>query len=266
MSGAGAPRAEPAAGPVRVEREEDGGLVRLVLARPRANVLDGAMLEALVAAVRAAADDAPARALLFEGEGRHFSFGASVEEHQPGQVDVMLPAFHGLFRALAESGLVLLAAVRGQCLGGGLELAAFCHRVLAAPDATLAQPEVKLGVFAPVASLVLPRRLGQARADDLLVTGRPVSAADALALGLVDEVVDDPTAAARAWYREHLAPRSAAALRRAVRAGRHELHEALGATLDRLERLYLDDLMRTADAVEGIAAFLEKRSPRWSHR
>ncbi|MCO5168615.1 MAG: enoyl-CoA hydratase-related protein [Planctomycetes bacterium] len=250
--------------PVRAALEEEGGLLRLVLDRPKGNVLDREMLEALREEARAAG---PAvKALLLEGEGRHFSFGASVDEHRPEVVGALLPAFHGLFLDLAASGKVLLAAVRGQCLGGGLEVAAFCQRLVAAPDATLGQPEVKLGVFAPVASLVLPLRLGQARADDLLLTGRSVGAAEALALGLVDEVAPDPAEAARAWYRQHLAPRSAAGLRHAVLAARHRLHRALTDDLPWLERQYLEELMSTADAREGISAFLEKRAPAWSHR
>lgn len=250
--------------PVRAVLEEDGALLRLVLARPKGNVLDRAMVQALRAQVRDA--DEATRTVLIEGEGRHFSFGASVEEHRAEVVGDMLPEFHALFRDLLGSGKVLLAAVRGQCLGGGLELAAACHRVFAAPDATLGQPEVKLGVFAPVASLVLPLRLGQARADDLLLTGRSVSSEEALALGLVDEVVPDPTEAARAWHRLHLAPLSAAGLRRAALAARALLRRALDEDLPRLERLYLDDLMSTLDAREGIEAFLQRRPPAWSHR
>jgi cyclohexa-1,5-dienecarbonyl-CoA hydratase len=156
--------------------------------------------------------------------------------------------------------------VRGQCLGGGLELAAFCHRVFAAPDATLGQPEVKLGVFAPVASLVLPLRIGQAAADDLLLTGRTVGGEEALALGLVDELAEDPAGAARAWHRARLRPLSAVALAFAARASRHQLDGALGEGLAHLERLYLEELMATRDAREGIEAFLERRSPTWSHR
>lgn len=252
-----------AAVPVEVTLEEEDALLRLVLSRPKANILDGAMLIALEDAVRAA--PTRVRAVLFEGAGAHFSFGASVEEHRPARVRDMLARFHGLFRALAGSGKVLLAAVRGQCLGGGLELAAFCHRVFASPDARLGQPEVRLGVFAPIASVILPLRLGQARADDLLVTGRSVEAEEALRLGLVDEVSPDPSAAARAWVREHLAPRSAAGLRHVVLAGRVALRRALEEDLPVLERQYLDELMATNDAREGLEAFLEKRRPRWMH-
>jgi len=253
------------AGPVRVSLDRDGSLLRLVLNRPKGNVLDRAMLEALRVAVAEHRDRPALRAILVAAEGKHFSFGASVEEHRPAEVGGMLAAFHGLFRDLCRSDRVLLAAVRGACLGGGLELVSVAHRLFAAPDAKLGQPEIKLGVFAPVASLVLPLRIGQAAADDLLLTGRTMDAEEARAVGLVDEVVEDPEAAAVAWYERHLEPLSAVALAHATRAARHRYRAVLEQSLDALERQYLDDLMSTHDAREGIEAFLEKRGPVWKH-
>lgn len=251
--------------PVHAELTRDGVLLRLVLARPKGNVLDRAMLEALRAAVVEHRDRTGLRAILLAAEGKHFSFGASVEEHRPDAVGAMLPAFHGLFRELLACDRVVLAAVRGACLGGGLELASVAHRVFASPDAKLGQPEIKLGVFAPVASLVLPLRLGQSAADDLLLTGRTVEAEEARRIGLVDELADDPEGAALAWFERHLEPLSAAALGHAVRAARHRYRRAVEESLDELEREYLEDLMATHDAREGIEAFLEKRSPTWKH-
>lgn len=260
--GAGLTALEP---PVAVAVEEGGSLLRLTLDRPKGNILDLAMIRALRAAFQGCRERSDLRAVLLTGAGRHFSFGASVEEHQPGQVEEMLPEFHGLFRDLLDCEKVVLAAVRGQCLGGGLELAAACHRVFAGPDARLGQPEVKLGVFAPVASLLLPLRCGQGRADDLLLTGRTVVAEQALAMGLVDELAGDPEERAVAWHREHLRPLSAAALGCAVRAARHHVRRVLVEELPLLEHLFLDELMQTADAREGIASFLERRRPSWTH-
>lgn len=251
--------------PVRTAIEEDGGILTLRLNRPRGNVLDTAMLHALTEGIAAAADRPSLRAILFEAEGPDFSFGASVSEHRRGEVESFLPHFHALFRQLAGTGLVLIAAVRGRCLGGGLELASFCHRVIASPDATLGSPEIRLGVIAPVASIVLPLRIGPRPAEELLLTGRDVAAGRALAIGLVDVLDEEPELAARAWFREHLAPRSAVALRFAVGAARDALHRALDETLPRIERGYLSELMATRDANEGIEAFMEKRSPTWTH-
>lgn len=205
---------------IRVEPLLDGALWKLVLSAPKANVLDSAMIGELTEAFARAGAVPDLKAVCIEGEGSHFSFGASVEEHRPEQVGAMLDRFHGLFEAMHESGLPVLAAVRGQCLGGGLELAAFCQRVFAAPDAMLGQPEIVLGVFAPVASVILPGRVGRGHADDLLLSGRVLPAGEALKLGLVDEVAADPTERAIEWAEHHLLPRSAASLRCATRAAR----------------------------------------------
>lgn len=256
-----------AAGPaVRATLEEGGSLLRLLLARPKGNVIDGEMIAALRAALAARRGALGLRAVLLEGEGAHFSFGASVPEHLPGKVEAMLPAFHALARELAGCGRVVLAAVRGQCLGGGLELALLAQRIVAAPDAKLGNPEIRLAVFAPLASVLLPRRVGAVRAEDLLLTGRTLDAAEALAIGLVDELADDPAAAALDWHRRHLVPLSAAALAQAVSAARQDLLAALEEDLPELERRYFTQLMATADAREGLLAFLERRSPTWTHR
>lgn len=251
--------------PVLAERLEEGRVLWLRLARPKANVLDAEMVGALRTALTRAAGEGGLHAVLLEGEGPNFSYGASVAEHLPGRVAGMLAEFHGLFFDLIRLGRPLLAAVRGHCLGGGLELAAFCHHVVAAPDARLGQPEIQLGVFAPVASFLLPRRVGQARADDLLLTGRNVPGTEALSMGLVDALAEDPHAAALAWARTHLLPLSAASVAMAVRAARHEFHAAFLDQVERLEALYLDRLMALEDPVEGLQAFLERRLPHWSH-
>ena len=253
------------AGPIRVELHETEGVLEVVLDRPKGNILDSAMVGALRADVPAAAADSAVRAILFRGAGKHFSFGASVEEHRADQVEAMLQGFHGLFRDLLAVRKPLLAAVRGQCLGGGLELAAFCQRVFAAPETMLGQPEIVLGVFAPVGSVVLPRRVGQAHADDLLLSGRSVGADEALGMGLVDELADDPREAALAWVGTHLLSKSAASLQFAVEGARYEYARAFLDHIDSLEALYLERLMKCRDAHEGIDAFLERRRPAWSH-
>ncbi len=242
----------------------DDGVVEVLLNQPPGNILDARMLEALREGVREIAAS-QARAVVFAGAGKHFSFGASVEEHLPQGVAAMLDTLHGFFRELVALKRPLLAAVRGQCLGAGLELAAFCHRVIAHPDAVMGQPEMQLGVFAPVASLVLPRRMGQGAADHLLLSGATVGAQEALDSGLVDELAESPTEASLAYARKHLCRKSLPAIEHAVAAARLEMNEAFLAGLDRLERLYLDGLMQHKDPVEGLTAFLEKRRPVWVH-
>ncbi len=250
---------------IRAEPLYAGGALRLVLDRPKANVLDAAMIASLHDAL-ATHVQPQTRLLVLEGAGRHFSFGASVQEHTADQAPAMLEAFHGLFYALAEHSIPTCALVRGQCLGGGLELASWCSHVIAHPDAKLGQPEIKLAVFPPMASLLLPWRAGGGAALDLCLSGRSATAAEAHRLGIVDELADDPEAAWRAWYEQHLADRSAAALRHAERAARRTLVHAMQTHLAELERQYLAELMATHDANEGLAAFLERRPPTFQHR
>ena len=257
------PVGTPADGPVRLEIEEHGALWRVTLATPKANIIDSEKISRLSSIFEAARSAAGLKAIVLEGEGHHFSFGASVEEHLPGAFERMIPAFGGMFRQMFDCSVVTLAAIRGQCLGGGLELACVCHRLFAAPDARLGQPEIVLGVFAPIASVLLAGRVGRGPAEDLCLSGRTISAAEALRIGLVDEVVEDPGAAALAYAREHLLPRSASSLRLAARAVRGPFARAFEDDLARAERLYLTELMATHDAREGLTAFLEKRQPIW---
>lgn len=251
--------------PLSIDRQDDGAVWRMTLGGAKGNVLDSVLIEALADAFAEAARSPALKAIVLEGQGAHFSFGASVPEHLPGAVEQMLPRFHALMLTLIDGAVPVLAAVRGQCLGGGLELVTLCHRVFAHSQAVFGQPEIVLGVFAPVASVVLAERVGRRHAEDLCLSGRSVPAAEALSLGLADELTDgDPTEAALDWARRHLLPKSASSLRYAVRAVRRDLRARLAADLPALERLYLVDLMSTADAVEGLRAFLEKRRPTWS--
>jgi cyclohexa-1,5-dienecarbonyl-CoA hydratase len=206
------------------------------------------------------------KAIVLEGSGGHFSFGASVQEHLPDQVQAMLAELRQLVLRMLDSHVVVLAAVKGQCLGGGLELAGVCHRVFASRDAKFGQPEIALGVFAPIASIVLPERIGRAHGEDLCLTGRVVTADEALRMGLADEIAEgDPADAALAWARTHFAARSAASLRMAVKAVRADLTARIRVELPALEAMYLDELMATHDAHEGLRAFLDKRPPAWRH-
>ena len=253
-------------GPLAVERLEGGAYWDVELCGSKGNVLDSALIDSLIAIFEEATSAPEVKAVCLRGRGKDFSFGASVREHLPDEVGGMLRRFHRLFRAMDASGVPTLAAVRGQCLGGGLELVSFCHRIFAAPDAKLGQPEIVLGVFAPVASLVLPGRIGRANAADLCLTGRIVDASEAKEMGLVDVVTEKPEDAALEYARKHLLPRSASSLRYAVRALRLPVSRRLEEELARLERLYLEELMGTEDAVEGTQAFLEKRPPEWRNR
>ncbi|MGH9331584.1 MAG: enoyl-CoA hydratase/isomerase family protein, partial [Vicinamibacterales bacterium] len=193
------------------------------------------------------------------------SFGASIPEHVPGEIERVLPDMHRLVFDLLDAPAPTAAIVRGQCLGGGFELALACDFIFAAEDAVLGLPEVKLGVFPPAGAALLPARLGAARAARAVLTGETRPAAEWHAAGLVALVAPAARLSAEIerWFNTHFKPRSAAALRHAALAARLALRDEVARTLPALEQLYLDRLTRTADAAEGIAAFMEKRSPRW---
>jgi cyclohexa-1,5-dienecarbonyl-CoA hydratase len=255
-----------AVSPLRVAHDRDGALLRLTLARPKANLIDAAMIDALSAAFAGQRGAQGLRGVLLDHDGPHFSFGASVEEHLPAQCAAMLAGLHALLGAMLDFPAPILVAARGQCLGGGLEVALAGGPIFAAGDAQFGQPEMRLGVFAPAASVLLPWRVSQPAAEDLLYSCRAIGADEARAIGLVQHVADDPVAAALAYFDLHVAPRSAASLGFAVQAARGARVAAAKARLAEVERLYLDGLMRTHDANEGLTAFLAKRPPHWEHR
>jgi cyclohexa-1,5-dienecarbonyl-CoA hydratase len=252
--------------PLKVWFDAEGRLLRLRLNQPKANLIDAAMIAALDEALSQHLSNVSIGALLLDAEGPHFSFGASVEEHLPDQCEAMLGRLHRVILRLVESPVPVLAAVQGRCLGGGLELAAACHMIFVAPDASLAQPEMNLGVFAPAASCLLPELIGPARAFDLLLSGRAITGAEAAAMGLAHEAASQPERAALAYFERHLKPKSTSSLRLAVRAAGFEHGARLRAKIKFVEQLYLNELMTTHDAVEGLHAFLAKRAAQWQHR
>ncbi len=251
--------------PLKDWLEHDNALLRLRLNRPKANIVDAQMITALDGALVAWRTQTTLRAVLLDAQGPHFSFGASVEEHLAPNCAAMLASLHALVLRMLEFPVPILVAVRGQCLGGGLELALAGGPIFAAPDAQFGQPEIKLGVFAPAASVLLPYRVNQPAAEDLLFSGRTISGTEARSIGLVHTVFEDPQIAALAYFEQHLAGRSAAALACAVTAARAAMVRDVRHRLGEVKRLYLERLMATRDANEGLTAFLAKRSPHWEH-
>lgn len=248
--------------------EHDGQVARVVLATPKANVLDQAMMVALAAAFDGLSNRQDLKLLILTSEGPHFSFGASVQEHLPEQVQTMLPRFSALLGQLLDLPLVTVAAVRGQCLGGGFELALACDFIVAEEGAAFACPEIKLAVFPPAAAALLPTRIGASRAAQLVLTGSAWSASQAVAAGLIAQTAPPGQleTIVENWVRDHFLERSPTALRHGVRAARLPLRQALQENLPQLERMYLDELMAEPDAAEGLRAFIEKREPRWEKR
>lgn len=254
---------------VAVTTESRDGIVMLRLDRPPGNVLGIDLCRQLRAAVGSAAEDRRAKLLVIGSAHDHFSFGASVEEHLPETAPDMLAQMRELVMALYAFPYPTLAAVRGRCLGGGLELALACDLLIVEESAVLAAPEIRLGVFAPAATALLQSSVPRCVAAEVLLTGRDLSAAEACRWGIVNRVVADGDleVAVSEFATTLFVPRSAASLRQAVRAyraaGQGRDLESIGATLARLERQYIDDLLPLPDGTEGIRAFLDKREPVW---
>jgi cyclohexa-1,5-dienecarbonyl-CoA hydratase len=246
---------------------EAGGVARIVLARPPLNILTIEMMEEVAAALQSAAALEGLKAVLFAAEGKAFSAGVDVDDHRADRVKPMLEAFHRIFRLLHDLDCPTVAAVQGAALGGGAELATYCDLVIASDAATLGQPEIKVGVFAPVAALHYPLRVGPHRTLQLLLSGRVVGAAEALEMGLVDRVVAAETLAEAVEAEvARFSAQSAVVLRLTKRAVRESLGVPFRLALSQLEDIYQYELMATEDAAEGLRAFAEKRRPVWSDK
>ncbi len=250
---------------VTVAFNEELTRASLVFAHPTGNVLTAEIVARLRTAFEDLSESPHLRLVTLEGAGRDFSFGASIPEHRAEQIARVLPEMHALVLDVLNLPVPTAAVVRGRCLGGGFELALACDFIFAADTATFGLPEIALGVFPPAATVLLPRRAGAARATSAILTGESRSARDWWEHGLLERVVPEAELAESVtqWFNATLACRSAEALRHAVRATRAPLLAAAVNELPAVERLYLQELMRTHDASEGVRAFLDKRAPRW---
>ena len=244
----------------------DDQIAKLTLNAPKGNILDIEMISELTQAIREFGSRSEIKAFVFEGAGENFSYGASIPEHTKEIVVQLLSVFRKFFETLIDVSKPCLALVQGQCLGGGLELAAFCHWIFASKDAKFGQPEIELAVFPPFASLILPYRIGQTAADDLILSGRSVGAEEAKRIGLVFSATSDPDSDLQKFITGHILPKSTAALQFAVKSSRFEMHKAFLENISEIEKLYVEELMLTEDANEGIKAFMEKRNPVWKNR
>jgi len=240
------------------------GLARVEMDRPPLNVIDLAAAGELASAIEELTGRDEVAVIALAGRGRAFCAGVDVRDHLPDRGADMLRAFHRACLALIEAPQPSVAIVQGAALGGGCELTLACDLVIASERATFGQPEIRLGVFPPLATVALPRMIPAHHASDLLLTGRIVNAAQAAAMGLVNQVVAEAEleAKAQATIAELLAlsPASLRLTREVMRRARvrPSAEEIAGA-----ERFYVERLMHTPDALEGLAAFMEKRPPRW---
>lgn len=244
------------------------GLATLTLNKPPFNVLDIPMMEEINTALDQILADRSARTLLITGSGeKAFSAGVDVADHTADKVDRMIEVFHGIFRRLEKVEVPVIAALNGVALGGGCELALGCDMVIAAANAKLGQPEIKLGVFPPIAAIKLPRLLPPTKAYELLLGGANIDAAEAHRLGLVNKVFSkEEFGEGSASFVAQFLGLSRAALVYTKKAIRAADGKGFLEALDLAETIYLKELMPTADAMEGLDSFMQKRPPVWQHR
>lgn len=248
-------------------RAIEGGVARITLNLPPLNIIDIPMLGEIQSALARIQSEKEVKVLVIDHQGKAFSAGVSIRDHTPDKVSEMIEKFHGVFRLLHSLALPTLALVDGMALGGGCELATFCDMVIASERATFGQPEIKVGVFPPVAAVVFPQLIGRNRALELLLTGDVVDAAEAKALGLINKVFPTQEFRQRAdEFIGKLTSLSAPVLKLTKRAVDRALYANLRDGLASVEELYLGELMKTEDAREGLNAYLEKRKPTWKNR
>jgi cyclohexa-1,5-dienecarbonyl-CoA hydratase len=242
------------------------GLGTITLNRPPVNVLNIAMMEEINDVLKGWQGKKDLKVVLFNAKGKCFSAGVDVGEHMGDLAPKMIEVFHSMFRLMDKLGIPTIASVYGSCLGGGCELAVFCDLVIASEGAKFGQPEIQVGVFPPIAAQIMPRIMGRKDAMDLILSGRIISAEEARAMGLVNKVVkeDDLESATTDFVKPYL-KLSAEVLRKTKKAIIVGLMDDLEPSLKVIEDIYLNELMSTADAQEGLKAFLEKRKPEWKN-
>lgn len=242
------------------------GLGTITLNRPPVNILNIAMMEEINQALDSWRREKDLKVLLFNAKGKCFSAGVDVGEHMGDLAPKMIDVFHGMFRRLDRLGVLTMASVYSSCLGGGCELAIFCDLVIASEGAKIGQPEIQVGVFPPIAAQIMPRIIGRKAANELIFSGKVISAEEALNLGLINKVVKDGDLEKET--EEFLKPYiklSAEVLRLTKKAIVSGLMDDFEPSLRPIEDIYLNRLMRTHDAHEGLTAFLEKRKANWKN-
>jgi len=246
-----------------IKTSNEGGIVRVTLNSPPLNVLTIVMMEEMIEAFKWARKE-PGAIVVVDAEGKAFSAGVDVADHTPDKVESMIDVFDRLFMAMDDIDKPIIGVINGAALGGGYEVVLFCDMVIASEKARFGQPEIVVGVFPPVACYVLPRLLSWPKAMEYLLSGDAFNAATAEKLGLVNKVlpVDGFAEGVDEFLKKFtaLSPVVLAYTKKAARAGLgKEFHEAI----KKIDSIYLYELMKTADAVEGLTAFMEKRSPVW---
>jgi len=250
-----------------VTYEQKGRLVMITWERPPLNVLDIALLREIDAALSSCAAEAEVDVIVLRGAGeRAFSAGVDIRDHTPEKVPEMLEIVHGVIRKLLSLPQITIAAVRGVCLGGGLEIASSCDLLVASEESSFATPEILVGCYPPVALARFSALIGYHRAAEMILTGRRFSAREAHAMGLINRVAEaGQIEKSLQTLIDELLGKSGAVLRLTLKGLRELSIQGFTQALKRSEEIYCGELLKTADVGEGVAAFLEKRPPRWRH-
>jgi cyclohexa-1,5-dienecarbonyl-CoA hydratase len=244
----------------------ENGVARIIVDKPPANVLDIVTMKEINQAIESYNNDKTIKLLVITAAGKFFSAGVDVKDHTPDKVDEMIRVFHKMFRLLHAFPQPTLAVVNGDALGGGCELAIFCDMIIAAEGAKFAQPEIVVGVFPPIAAIVLPRILGRRKAMELLLSGNSIDAGEACRLGMVNQVVPrDKLEEASEKFISKLSGLSGLVLKMTKKAIFQGIDNDFENVLKNVEDVYLKQLMVTKDANEGLKAFLEKRKAVWKN-
>ncbi|HSM90661.1 MAG TPA: enoyl-CoA hydratase/isomerase family protein [Desulfobacterales bacterium] len=244
-----------------------GGVARVTLARPKHNVLNIEMMKELIGELEALKTDRDLKCLVISGEGPSWCAGVEVADHKPGQVDDMIATFNRMLELIEGQEVPTVAAVHGACLGGGMEAAIACDIIVAGQSAVFGQPEIKLGFFPPYAAIRLPQLVGPGKAIEICTTGKRYPAEDALAMGFINYCVEDGRLSETTeTLVKEIQYSSPLIIRLNKRAVKQHLGLAFPTALKGVSDLFLNTLMKTADTLEGIASFEEKRKPVWKNQ
>lgn len=246
-----------------IKRASEGSIVRITLNRPPLNVLTIDMMEEMIQAFKWV-NEQPGGVVVVDAEGKAFSAGVDVADHTPDKVNSMIDVFDRLFGAMSEVEKPIIGVVNGAALGGGYEVLLFCDMVIASEKAKFGQPEINLGLFPPVACYLLPRLLSWPKAMEYLLSGDVFDAATAEKLGLVNIVLPAEGFAEEVdAFLQKFTKQSPVVLAMTKKAANAGLNKNFAEGLKAIDSIYLDELMKTEDAVEGLKAFMEKRKPVW---
>ena len=246
--------------------EKKDNVFTITLNSPPYNILNISMMKEINTALDIALEDKDLSVLSFKSSEKAFSAGVDVGDHTEDKVEEMLDVFHGIFRRLQKFEGITIASVRGAALGGGCELAIFCDVIIASSRAKFAQPEIQVGVYPPIAIMHLQNRCPQKFVYDFLLSGSTIPAEDALRAGLISRLVSDENFEDECEnYIQGFSGKSGIILKLTKKALQKTSGLGVKEALETVESIYMDELMHTRDAKEGLAAFLEKRKPDWKN-